>query len=85
MIGDEPNTLKPTVDNWQSAIGFYLGVASVFLGSAVGALSLAATMFSAVGLVTYNADRHKNRWMGPVGLVLGVLSTLMYMRRYGHL
>jgi hypothetical protein len=79
------DTTTMTKNNWQSATGFYLGIASVFLGGLIGLLPIAAMILSGIGLATFDSDQHKNKWMGAVGLILGALFTLVYMKNYGHL
>ena len=79
-------TTEPVLENnWQSTTGFSLGVVSVFLGGAIGLLPIVAMILSGVGLATFDPTKHKNKWMGAVGLILGALFTLVNMKNYGHL
>jgi hypothetical protein len=71
-------------NNWQATTGFYLGLASIFL-AAIGIIPILCLVFSAAGLATTDPAIHKNKWMAAVGLVLGILYTLVYMNMYGHL
>jgi len=71
-------------NNPYALTGLVLGFASVFL-YVVGILPVLAVVFSAIGLGTFDERRHKNRWTAIVGLVLGILYTIMYMHAYGHI
>jgi len=67
-----------------AATGFVLGIVSIFLYF-IGILPILAIVFSAIGLGTFKQELQKNKWMAGVGLALGIIYTLMYMRAYGHL
>lgn len=63
--------------------GFILGCCSILL-SIFGILWIAAVVCGIVGVTTFDDERHTNKWMGPVGLVLGVLGFIANMAAYGH-
>src|SRR5208337_833874 len=71
-------------NNPMAATGFVLGIVSIFLYF-IGILPILAIVFSAIGLGTFKQELQKNKWMAGVGLALGIIYTLMYMRAYGHL
>jgi hypothetical protein len=71
-------------NNPMGATGFVLGIVSIFLYF-IGILPISAIVFSAIGLGTFKEELQKNKWMAGVGLALGIIYTLMYMRAYGHL
>lgn len=65
-------------------VGFSLGVASMVLFG-IGIIPLSGLVASIAGVATFDSQRHKQPWMGWVGIGLGILYTLMYMKEYGHL
>ncbi len=71
-------------NNPMAATGFVLGIVSIFLYF-IGILPILAIVFSSIGLGTFKQELQKNKWMAGVGLALGIIYTLMYMRAYGHL
>jgi uncharacterized membrane protein YvbJ len=67
VINDKKIPLK---DNTMLFIGFILGLCSTFL-YIVGVL---ACVFSVVGLVKFNSKTENNKWMGILGIILGIYS-----------
>lgn len=65
--------------------GFILGIISIFLGGLVGLLPIATLIISAIGLTQFKNNEHKNKWQGVVGLILGILYTLVYMSNYFYM
>ena len=64
--------------------GFILGCCSIPL-SIIGILSIAAVVCSIVGVTQFDEERHTNKWMGPLGIVLGCLGFLANLAAYGYL
>ncbi|MEE6146355.1 hypothetical protein V2151_26565 [Bacillus cereus] len=64
--------------------GFILGFASIFLAF-IGMIPILALVFSIIGLSKFNPEVNKGRWQGIVGLLLGILYTLVYLNNYGHI
>lgn len=58
------------------AVGFCLGVASVFL-SFIGLIPLLGIIFSAIGLVTFDDSKHLRKWQAKWGLGLSVAFMLV--------
>jgi hypothetical protein len=71
-------------NNPMALTGFIFGLVSMVLYY-IGILPTLGIIFSSIGLGTFKPDIHKNRWMAAVGLILGILYTLMSMREHGHL
>lgn len=74
---------RPLSYNRLSLSGFVLGLVSILLP--LGLIPISAVALSVAGLATHRAGQHKARWMGVVGLVLGILYTLVYLNAYGYL
>jgi len=68
-----------------STAAFWLGVLSIFIGGDVVAVPLVAALLGLLGLIDADSDKHKNRWMAGVGLVLGAIYTLAYLYLHGHM
>lgn len=64
--------------------GFILGLVAIFF-SFIGAIPILAIIFSAIGLSKFNPTTEKHKWQGYIGLALGIIYTLVYMRMYGHI
>jgi hypothetical protein len=79
--GEPPQ--EPKKNNSMAVTGFVLGIVSAFFYF-IGILPILAIVFSSIGLGTFKPDSQKNKWMAGVGLALGIIYTLMYMRAYGY-
>jgi hypothetical protein len=55
--------------------GFGFGIASIFLAW-IGIIPLIGLVFSIIGLVKHNKQKHKGLWMGIAGLILNLLYLL---------
>jgi len=75
-------TLKP---NLLCKTGFILGLFSIFLGGFIGMLPIVTVIVSIIGLVKFDKSMNKAKWQGYVGLVLGILYTMVYLYNYGHI
>ena len=64
--------------------GLILGIASVFL-SFIGIIPILAIIFSGIGLAKVRDRAGKGKVQAWIGLILGILYTLVYMYQYGHL
>jgi len=64
--------------------GFILGVTSIFF-SFIGIIPLLAIIFSAMGLYQAKRQKENDRILAIIGLILGVVYTLVNMRIYGHI
>ncbi|MBS4008486.1 MAG: DUF4190 domain-containing protein [Clostridium sp.] len=64
--------------------GLVLGIASIFL-SFVGIIPILAIIFSGIGLAKVKDRGGRGKVQAWVGLILGVLYTLVNMYLYGHL
>jgi len=81
---------RPSTDSAQqltngfAMTGLGLGIASVFL-SFIGIIPILAIIFSGIGL----AKSHERGGVGQVqawiGLILGIVFTLVYLNMYGHI
>lgn len=74
--------LKP---NLLCKTGFILGLFSIFLGGFIGLLPIVTVIVSLIGLVKFDNLINKAKWQGYVGLVLGILYTIVYLYNYGHI
>jgi len=81
--GDRASATQKRNNPW-ALTGFILGCCSIPL-SIIGILSIAAVVCSIVGVTQFDEERHTNKWMGPVGIVLGCLGFLAYLAAYGYL
>jgi len=63
--------------------GFCLGVSSVLL-SFLGIIPLLGMAVSAIGLVTFDGSRHRNKWQARWGLGLSLVYMLVNMYLNGH-
>lgn len=70
--------------NAAAITGLCLGIASVFL-YVVGLLPILAVVFSGIGLAKAQSRNGQGQVAAWIGLVLGVLYTIMYLAHYGHL
>ena len=61
-----------------------LGVVSVFLYT-IGILPILAIVFSSIGLSKVKPYGGKGQIQAAIGLVLGIIYTLLYMKAYGYL
>lgn len=64
--------------------GLVLGIASVFLWF-IGIIPILAIVFSGIGLAKVKDRAGKGKVQAWIGLILGILYTLVYMYQYGHL
>ncbi len=71
-------------NNGMCVTGFVLGIVGFVLND-IGIFPILGVVFSAIGIGTFKLERQKHRWMGIVGLILGMLGTLLYLRHYGYL
>lgn len=82
---DEEEIIKKKI-NKLSLIGLILSLASIPFYF-IGIIPILAVIFSAIGL--YQLRKRKNQEKGLyfaiVGLIVGIIYTLMYMGAYGHL
>jgi len=65
-------------NNIMALVGFILAIISVFVYSIVGIIPILALVFSIIGLTSFNAKIHKNKWMVTWGLIISIIYTGMY-------
>lgn len=65
--------------------GLCLGIASVLLGAVIGILPILAVVFSGIGLAKAQSRNGKGQVAAWIGLVLGIVFTLVYLNMYGHI
>ncbi|MCL2478029.1 MAG: zinc-ribbon domain-containing protein [Treponema sp.] len=78
--GSVPNNQFSNVDvtkkfNMMILIGFILGVVSLFLNF-FGIVGILACVFSGMGLAKFNDKTENYKWMGYLGIVLGVIGVI---------
>lgn len=89
----EPNTVQasPTTlsveegNNGGGAIlgwSLSLGIASIFLGGLFGIVPIITVV---VSLIAVGTKTGRGIWMGWIGLMLGIVFTLVYLNNYGYL
>ena len=83
MSARDPLDATKKKNNPMALTGFIVGLVSMVL-FVIGILPILTIVFSSIGLGTFKPVVQKNKWMAGVGLTLGIVSTLMYMREYGH-
>ncbi len=64
--------------------GLILGVVAVFL-SFIGIIPILAIIFSGIGLAKVKDRAGRGKVQAWIGLILGILYTLVYMQQYGYL
>ncbi len=64
--------------------GLALGVVSFFLFS-IGLIPILAIVFSSIGLAKSGNYQGAGRVQAWIGLVLGIVYTVVYLYHYGHL
>jgi len=80
----EKEAEKPKPRNGFALTGLILGIASVLLAS-IGIIPILAIVFSGIGLAKVKVRSGKGKVQAWIGLILGILFTLVYMYQYGHL
>ena len=76
---------KPQLKKNKLAIaGFALGIASIPFGF-MGIIPILALILSAVGLYQAKEKKEGGAILAIIGLILGVIYTLVYMKNYGHI
>lgn len=70
--------------NRLAVTGFILGVASVPFGF-IGIIPILAFIFSGIGLHQAKERKEGGAVLAIIGLILGAIYTLSYMRTYGHI
>ena len=90
-VNGAPQKAKPATvpaanrrSNGMAVTGFILGLASVVF-YVVGIIPILAVVFSGLGLTSFKPEAQKNKWMGGVGLALGIIYTVMMLNHYGYL
>lgn len=87
MTDDEQTEQKTMIvkpRNGFALTGLILGIASVLLAS-IGIIPILAIVFSGIGLAKVKARSGKGKVQAWIGLILGILYTLVYMHQHGHL
>jgi len=80
----EQEVEAPKPRNGFALTGLILGIASVLLSS-IGIIPILAIVFSGIGLAKVKDRSGKGKVQAWIGLILGILYTLVYMYQYGHL
>lgn len=90
---EDPSTgsgFRPRADSAQpmtnglAVTGLCLGIASVFLAF-IGIIPILAIIFSGLGLAKAHARGGAGQVQAWIGLVLGIVFTLVYLNMYGHI
>ncbi|MGB2762114.1 MAG: DUF4190 domain-containing protein [Minisyncoccales bacterium] len=79
-IGNNAKTKK----NKLAVTGFILGVLSIFL-SWIGIIPILALILSSIGLHQTKERKESGEVLAIIGLILGIIFTLIYMKTYGHI
>ncbi len=76
---------KSQIKNNKLAVtGFVLGIVSIFF-SFIGIIPILALILSGIGLNQAKERKEGGTTLAIVGLILGAIYTLVYMRTYGHI
>lgn len=70
--------------NGMAIAGLVLGLTSILFYQ-IGIIPILAIVFSAIALGTFKVNLQRGRWMAGVGLFLGVLYAIAYLRAYGYI
>lgn len=70
--------------NKLAVTGFILGLISIPFGF-IGIIPILALILSAVGLYQAKEKKEDGAILAIIGLILGVIYTLVYMKNYGHI
>lgn len=73
-----------TKKNKLAMTGFILGILSIFL-SWVGIIPILALILSSIGLHQTRERKESGEVLAIIGLILGIIFTLVYMKTYGHI
>lgn len=73
-----------TKNNKLAIIGFILGMVSILFGF-IGIIPILALIFSGIGLWQIKKQKEGGAILAIIGLILGVVYTLVYMQNYGHI
>lgn len=71
-----------TAQNWLGGWALGLGIASIFIGSFL-ILPIAAIIMGAMGREAANEGRASNRGMATAGMVLGIVTVVLYVLAIG--
>ena len=75
---------QPIKKNKLAIVGFILGIASIPF-SFIGIIPILALIFSGIGLYQAKERKEGGAVLAIIGLILGAIYTLVYMRTYGHI
>ena len=81
---DENPPAVHTKDNPYGRVGFFLGIASVFLAF-LGIIPLTGLVLSCVGLATHDDAKHRNKWQAVWGVGLNAVFLFVNASIYGHI
>jgi len=70
--------------NAAAVTGLCLGIASVLL-YVIGILPILAVVFSGIGVAKAQSRNGQGQVAAWIGLILGIIYTIMYLSYYGHL
>jgi len=71
--------------NTLAITGFALGIVSIFIGGFIGIIPILSLIFSAIGLYQTRKRKESGVVLAIIGLILGIIYTLVYLRNYGHI
>jgi len=67
-----------------AVIGFVLGIISIFFSS-IGVIPILASILSAIGFYEIDKGKGEGKTMAAIGLILGIIYTIVYLYTYGHI
>ena len=67
-----------------AVIGFILGIISIFFSS-IGIIPILALIFSVIGFYQIDKGKGEGKTMAAIGLILGIIYTIVYLYTYGHI
>lgn len=82
----QPTYVQPTIVNMQNPVetksmnglciaGFVCSMIGFLFAAII--FGSAGTLFSIIGIATYDEDKHKGKWMGYVGIVAGLVNIVI--------
>ena len=75
VVNIQPQPIKTKSLNGFCVAGFAVSIAGIFIGALI--CGIAAVVFSVIGLVGYDENKHDGKWMGLTGIVIGVIDLII--------
>ncbi len=77
-------TNNENMNNYWANIGLVLGILSIFFAF-VGVIPLSGLVISLIGASKAKSMNNKGLWQAIIGLLLSIVFTIVYLRKYGYI